>query len=65
MDKYSDWVERLHTIAEEFHKQDARNGFVVKLLRKLGYCRKRPEDQCALRWSANVVAERRNAEIER
>jgi hypothetical protein len=41
--EYKEWINRLHKIAEEFHKQGLR-----------------PEDQCALRWSANVVAEKLN-----
>ncbi len=32
-------IDRLHAIAEEYHKQGIRS-----------------EDQCALRWSANIVA---------
>ena len=61
---YSDWVHRLHTIAEEFRQRDSKNTLFYRLARKFGYYRKRPEDQCALRWSANIVAEKRMREME-
>ena len=41
--EYRDWIRRLHSIAEEYHKKNIR-----------------PNDQCALRWSANIVADKLN-----
>jgi hypothetical protein len=57
--EYRDWITRLHKIAEEFHHSDSRNRIWHRILRRVGLIPpKRPEDQCALRWSANIVAEK-------
>ena len=41
--KISRYIDKLHSIAEEF-KNDTKNP--------------RPDDQCILRWSANILAEK-------
>jgi hypothetical protein len=57
-EEYRNWIGRLHRIAEEFRIRDHRKDIWARLCRYFGWWKKRPEDQCALRWSANIVAEK-------